>query len=135
MKIQVIIGSVRKGRTAIKVARWVQKGFEQLELNTVQLELVDLKEWGLPIFSGANPPMTGIYDQPKQQAWADHIAQGDAFIFISPEYNHGYSPALKNALDYLAKNGKANLRPISVMVVPMAHAPSTKFAKSVLNSA
>ncbi len=85
MKIQVIIGSVREGRTAIKVARWVQKGFEQLELNTVQLELVDLKEWGLPIFSGANPPMTGIYDQPKQQAWADRIAQGDAFIFISPE--------------------------------------------------
>ena len=103
MKIQVIIGSVREGRTAIKVARWVQKGFEQLELNTVQLELVDLKEWDLPIFSGANPPMTGIYDQPKQQAWADHIAQGDAFIFISPEYNHGYSPALKNALDYLGK--------------------------------
>ena len=43
MKIQVIIGSVREGRTAIKVARWVQKGFEQLGLNTVQLELVDLK--------------------------------------------------------------------------------------------
>ena len=42
MKIQVIIGSVREGRTAIKVARWVQKGFEQLGLNTVQLELVDL---------------------------------------------------------------------------------------------
>ena len=81
----------------------MQKGFEQLGLSTVQLELVDLKEWGLPIFSGANPPMTGIYDQPKQQAWADHIAQGDAFIFISPEYNHGYSPALKNALDYLGK--------------------------------
>ena len=79
MKIQVIIGSVREGRTAIKVARWVQQGFEQLGLNTVQLELVDLKEWDLPIFSGANPPMTGIYDQPKQQAWADHIAQGDAF--------------------------------------------------------
>ena len=85
MKIQVIIGSVREGRTAIKVARWVQKSFEKLELNTVQLELVDLKEWDLPIFSGANPPMTGIYDQPKQQAWADRIAQGDAFIFISPE--------------------------------------------------
>ena len=50
MKIQVIIGSVRKGRTAIKVARWVQKGFEQLELNTVQLELVDLKSGGCRFF-------------------------------------------------------------------------------------
>ena len=103
MKIQVIIGSVREGRTAIKVARWVQKGFEQLGLNTVQLELVDLKQWDLPIFAGAHPPITGIYDQPKQQEWADKISQADAIIFISPEYNHGYSPALKNALDYLGK--------------------------------
>ncbi|KAK0354426.1 hypothetical protein LTR94_012667 [Friedmanniomyces endolithicus] len=106
MKIQVIIGSVREGRTAIKVARWVQKGFEQLELNTVQLELVDLKEWGLPIFSGANPPMTGIYDQPKQQAWADHIAQGDAFIFISPEYNHGKPAAY---ISYGGTNGSRSI--------------------------
>lgn len=103
MKIQVVIGSVREGRTAIKVARWVQKSIESYNFSTVQVELVDLKEWDLPFFAGANPPLTGIYDQPKQQAWADKIAQGDAFIFISPEYNHGYSPALKNALDYLGK--------------------------------
>lgn len=55
------------------------------------------------MFSGSHPPATGIYDQPKQQQWADKIALADAFIFISPEYNHGYSPALKNALDYLGK--------------------------------
>ena len=48
-------------------------------------------------------PATGIYDQPKQQQWADKIATADAFILISPEYNHGYSPALKNALDYIGK--------------------------------
>lgn len=103
MKIYIVIGSVREGRTAIKVAKWVQSTFESYGFNTVQAELVDLKEWDLAIFAGANPPLTGIYDQPKQQAWADHIAQGDAFIFISPEYNHGYGPALKNALDYLGK--------------------------------
>ncbi|MEK5794397.1 NADPH-dependent FMN reductase, partial [Acinetobacter nosocomialis] len=62
-----------------------------------------LKQWDLPLFAGSHPPATGIYDQPKQQEWADKIAQADAFIFISPEYNHGYSPALKNALDYLGK--------------------------------
>ncbi len=96
MKIHVIIGSVREGRTAIKVARWVQKGFEQLwTLVRSKLELVDLKEWDLPIFSGANPPMTGIYDQPKQQAWADHIAQGDAFIFISPNITMAIALHLK----------------------------------------
>lgn len=108
MKIHIIVGSVREGRTAIKVARWIERSIKQYDFSTLQVEIVDLKTWDLPIFAGANPPLTGIYDQPKQQDWADQIAQGDAFIFISPEYNHGYSPALKNALDYLGKewNGK-----------------------------
>ncbi|TCB76018.1 NADPH-dependent oxidoreductase [Acinetobacter sp. ANC 3781] len=103
MKIQIIVGSVREGRIAIKVARWVQRSVERANYSTVQVELIDLKEWNLPIFSGSHPPLTGIYDQPKQQQWADKIASGDAVILISPEYNHGYSPALKNALDYLGK--------------------------------
>lgn len=103
MNIQIIVGSVREGRTAIKVARWVKQSIDNENFSTVQVELVDLKEWDLPLFAGSHPPLTGIYDQPKQQQWADKIAQGDAFIFISPEYNHGYSPALKNALDYLGK--------------------------------
>lgn len=84
-------------------SRWIQRSIERANYSTVQVELVDLKEWNLPIFSGTHPPITGIYDQPKQQEWADKIASGDAIIFISPEYNHGYSPALKNALDYLGK--------------------------------
>ena len=103
MRIQIIVGSVREGRTAIKVANWVQQATSELALKDIQTEIVDLKEWDLPLFAGSHPPATGIYDQPKQQDWADKIAQADGFIFISPEYNHGYSPALKNALDYLGK--------------------------------
>lgn len=103
MKIYIVVGSVREGRTAIKVARWVKRSIDQANFSTVQAELVDLKEWNLPIFASSHPPITGIYDQPKQQDWADKVASGDAFIFISPEYNHGYSPALKNALDYVGK--------------------------------
>ncbi len=103
MNIQIIVGSIREGRTAIKIAKWAEAQINQQGLANVTVEIVDLKAWDLPIFAGANPPMTGIYDQPKQQDWADQIAKGDAFIIISPEYNHGYSPALKNALDYLGK--------------------------------
>lgn len=103
MKIYVVVGSVREGRTALKVAQWVEKSIQSYGFNTIEAVIVDLKEWDLPFFAGANPPLTGIYDQPKQQDWANYIAKGDAFIFISPEYNHGYSPALKNALDYLGK--------------------------------
>ena len=103
MLIYIIVGSVRENRTAIKVANWLHQEIGNFSLKDIQTEIIDLKEWDLPIFAGAHPPLTGIYDQPKQQAWADKVAQGDAFIFISPEYNHGYSPALKNALDYLGK--------------------------------
>ena len=103
MLIYIIVGSIREGRTAIKVANWLQHAIGELSIASLTTEIVDLKQWDLPIFAGAHPPATGIYDQPKQQDWADKIAQADGFIFISPEYNHGYSPALKNALDYIGK--------------------------------
>ena len=103
MLIYIIVGSIREGRTAIKVANWLQHAIGELSIASLTTEIVDLKQWDLPIFAGAHPPATGIYDQPKQQQWADKIASADAFILISPEYNHGYSPALKNALDYLGK--------------------------------
>ncbi|RYL22738.1 NADPH-dependent FMN reductase [Acinetobacter piscicola] len=107
MNIFIIVGSIREGRTAIKVAEWLSKEINQLDFNTLNTRIVDLKEWNLPLFAGAHPPASGIYDQPRQQEWADHIAQADAFIFISPEYNHGYSAVLKNAIDYLGKEWKS----------------------------
>ena len=103
MLIYIIVGSIREGRTAIKVANWLQHAIGELSIASLTTEIVDLKQWALPIFFFFYPPASGIYDQPKQQDWADKIAQADGFIFISPEYNHGYSPALKNALDYLGK--------------------------------
>ena len=103
MKTYIIVGSIREGRVAIKVAHWILDQIQALKHDHLDVEIVDLKEWDLPLFAGANAPASGIYDQPKQQEWAEKIHHGDAFIFISPEYNHGYSPALKNALDYLGK--------------------------------
>jgi len=67
----------------------------------MSVELIDLKEWNLPMFDFAKPPIMGDYEDPLQQRWADKIAKGDGYLFISPEYNHGYSSVLKNALDYL----------------------------------
>lgn len=103
MKIYIVVGSVREGRVAPKVAKWIQNTIESFKYNTLEVEIIDLKEWDLPFFAGSHPPMTGIYDQPKQQEWAEKIAEADSFILVTPEYNHGYSPALKNALDYLGK--------------------------------
>jgi NAD(P)H-dependent FMN reductase len=99
MHIQIIIGSVREGRKAKPVGDWVYGQTATRKDCTV--ELVDLKEWNLPMFHFAKPPILGGYEDALQQRWADKIAQADGFLFVSPEYNHGYSSALKNALDYL----------------------------------
>lgn len=66
MKIYIVVGSVREGRTAIKVAHWVLQEIKSYTFSTLETEIVDLKEWDLPLFAGAHPPLTGIYDQPKQ---------------------------------------------------------------------
>ncbi|GAA5012179.1 NAD(P)H-dependent oxidoreductase [Acinetobacter puyangensis] len=105
MKIQIIVGSVREGRVAIQVAEWMLQALA--DFNQAEIELVDLKQWNLPIYSGASPlALNRNYSDPSQQKWSEKILEADAYILISPEYNHGYSPALKNALDYLGTEWK-----------------------------
>jgi NAD(P)H-dependent FMN reductase len=99
MHLQIIIGSVREGRVGLPVGEWVLEQAGGRDGLTV--ELIDLKEWNLPIFALPRSPAMGNYTDPLQQRWAAKIAEADGFILITPEYNHGYSPAMKNALDYL----------------------------------
>lgn len=104
MKIQVIVGSVREGRTAIHIANWIQHALKD---QSAEIEIIDLKEWNLPFYAGVPPLMLKReYTDPLQKKWSEKILEADAFIIISPEYNHGYSPALKNALDYLGTEWK-----------------------------
>jgi NAD(P)H-dependent FMN reductase len=99
MHLQIIVGSIREGRVALPVATWVEQVAAAHGPWTT--ELVDLKTWALPMFDLANPPAMGAYQDELQLRWAKTIARGDAYIFVTPEYNHGYSAVLKNALDYL----------------------------------
>jgi NAD(P)H-dependent FMN reductase len=99
MHIQIIVGSVREGRRAKPVADWVYQ--QATPRGDCSVELVDLKDWDLPLFSLGRPPILGEYEDELQQRWAHKIAQADGYLFVSPEYNHGYTPVLKNALDYL----------------------------------
>jgi NAD(P)H-dependent FMN reductase len=99
LKIQIVVGSVREGRVSLPVARWVNAAVHQQK--GIDAELVDLADWALPMFALAAPPAMGRYEDPLQQRWAAKIGGADGYILISPEYNHGTSAALKNALDYL----------------------------------
>jgi NAD(P)H-dependent FMN reductase len=66
-------------------------------------ELVDLKEVNLPLLDEPQPPAMGNYQNDHTKKWAETVESTDAFVMVTPEYNHSYAPALKNAIDFVAK--------------------------------
>ena len=107
LKIAIIVGSTRPGRKADAVAAWVHGLAKQR--SDAEFEIVDIKDYNLPLLDEPIPPSQGKYSQPHTKTWAAKIASFDAFVFVTPEYNHATSGALKNALDFLYKewNNKA----------------------------
>ncbi len=99
IKIAIIIGSTRPGRKAETVAKWVHEITKKRSDAT--FELVDIKDYNLPLLDEPVPPSLGQYSQQHTKTWAAKIASFDAFVFVTPEYNHGIPGALKNAIDYL----------------------------------
>lgn len=103
MKIAIISGSVREGRNSAHVTRWVANGADGLNLPGVEFEPVVLAEYQLPVYDDARVPaaMNGEHDNEAVAAWSAKIAEFDAYILVTPEYNHGVPGALKNAVDWL----------------------------------
>jgi NAD(P)H-dependent FMN reductase len=107
IKLAIVIGSTRPGRKAEAVAQWVLQIAQKR--SDAECELVDIQDFNLPLLDEAMPPATGQYSQPHTKAWAAKIASFDGYVFVTPEYNHGTSGALKNAIDFLYRewNNKA----------------------------
>lgn len=104
MKIAIITGSTRPGRRAPLVAEWVidvlSRQFAMLSAD-VTLQSVDLATIDLPMFCEPAPPQSGLYQHEYTRDWSALIARFDAYIFVTPEYNHSLPAVLKNAIDYL----------------------------------
>jgi NAD(P)H-dependent FMN reductase len=99
LKVAIILGSTRPGRNGEAVAKWV---YEIAQKRTdAEFELVDLKDYPLPHLDEPIPPSAGRYTHAHTKAWAAKIASFDAFVFVTPEYNHSVSGVLKNAIDFL----------------------------------
>lgn len=99
IKIGVIIGSVRDVRVGRTIAEWA---LEQLPKNDeVEYEIIDLKEWDLPILNEPKSPALGEYEHESTKQWSAKISEFDGYIFVTSEYNHGYSASMKNAIDTL----------------------------------
>jgi NAD(P)H-dependent FMN reductase len=99
VRLAIVVGSTRPGRKADAVARWVH-GIARTRRDA-EAEIVDIADFDLPLLDESVPPSLGAYAQPHTKAWAARIASFDAFVFVTPEYNHGIPGALKNAIDFL----------------------------------
>lgn len=101
LKLQIILGSTREGRALDHLTPWLLDRARQH--GKLDLEVLDLRDWPLPFFAEtfatigdrANP----TYSQPIVQKWNRKVAEADAFLFVTPEYNHSIPGVLKNALD------------------------------------
>jgi len=100
MKLQIIAGSVRSARNAGPVLAWAERAARR-HVGFDEVEVLDLRDWNLPVFD--EPPASVVaeptYSSDLLRAWNETIAAGDAYIFVTPEYNHGIPGGLKNAID------------------------------------
>ncbi len=111
LRIPVLLGTVRKGRKSERVARFVVGRLERSE--NVTTELLDPAPLHLPLMEERlrflDSPPAGLPELAKK------IADSDALVIVTPEYNHGYPGTLKTLIDYLGAEFKR--KPIGVVTV------------------
>src|ERR1041385_9229104 len=93
--IPIIVGSTRRDRQTIKVARFVLARLQQRP--RVETELLDLLEYNFPIMEERLHRRDG--PPPRLQEYADKISRAESVIIVTPEYNNGHPGVLKDALD------------------------------------
>ena len=99
LRIGIIVGSTRPGRKAAAVAKWLHDLLKSRK--DAEFEIVDIEDYKLPLLDEPIPPRVHPYSKPHTKTWSEKIASLDAYIFVTPEYNHATSAALKNAIDFL----------------------------------
>ena len=101
LALKVLVGSTRPGRNADRVVPWVA-GLAAAH-PAFAVEVLDLRDWPLPFFAEGyhtiGDPLDPTYSDPLVKRWNATIAGGDAFVFVTPEYNHSLPAVLKNAID------------------------------------
>lgn len=107
IRVAIIVGSTRPGRRSAAVSKWVFDIAKNRK--DAEFEIVDIEDFKLPLLDEPVPPSLGQYSKAHTKAWSAKINSFDAYIFVTPEYNHGPSGALKNAIDFLFRewNNKA----------------------------
>ena len=108
LSVGIVIASVRPNRLGEKISRW----FSGLCAQRAELSpsILDLRDFALPNYEDPRPSSQAEkdYAAPNQRRWVEAVSAQDAFVIVTPEYNHSFPGALKNALDhaYTAFNAK-----------------------------
>ena len=90
LRVAVIVGSTREGRFGDGVARWfVGRAGRRAD---IEVDAIDLADHDLPFVYPAEP-------DEAVRAYVERIDRADAFVVVTPEYNHGYPASLKQAID------------------------------------
>jgi NAD(P)H-dependent FMN reductase len=90
LRLALIIGSTREGRFATTVADWFAAVVT--EHPDFDLDVIDLAAMDLPAV-WTREPLPAIVE------WRERLAAADAFVVVTPEYNHSYPAPLKQAVD------------------------------------
>lgn len=124
MKIGIIIGTTRDGRSSIKVGEWLFKfGNNRKDAN---YEIIDLKDYNLP-FLGDKDINNSI------EKWNKKLAEFDAFIFVTAEYNHSIPAVLKNSIDIAARDSWINKAAAVVSYGSLSGARAAEHLRGVLS--
>lgn len=99
LRVGIIVGSTRPGRKAAAVAKWVHEILKSRK--DAEFEIVDIEDYKLPLLDEPVPPLMRQYSKAHTKTWSAKIDSFDAYIFVTPEYNHATSAVLKNAIDFL----------------------------------
>lgn len=99
LKLHTIICSTRPGRVGPAVARWFDAAAGR-HGKFVPI-LIDLVDFGLPIYDEPYHPVTRKYQNEHTKRWSASVAAADAYVFVTPEYNYGPPPSFVNALNYV----------------------------------
>jgi len=113
MKLAVIIGATRQGRQTPKQAKWVLKSAQAIE--GIDPSIIDLADYDMPFFDEPASPRYNPNREidPSVQPWLDELSNYDAYVFVTPEYNHSIPGVLKNALDYVT--AEMNRKPSAIV--------------------
>jgi NAD(P)H-dependent FMN reductase len=98
LHVVVVVGSTREGRFGPVVARWIAE--QAAARPDLDVTVADLLDADLPSVMPAGP-------HPAVAAWTERVDVADAFLVVTPEYNHSVPASLKQAIDLVGPEWRA----------------------------